>query len=292
LKINLRILCKKDAKATLVKDAEVAAACDLRGPTLDLDEGHPLFDRILVLTKGTEGCWFNPLMEFTKAETGAVRFFQLECRKLVREGPGDYEVNVARLRSLPFLETGGGRKIRLLERIALRCASLKANEIACAGDWMAEFVAHREAGRIFESEGLTGLSLRPVFDPKAGKDYEDLFQLYTDSLMPPVELDLTTPPHPDSPAKKPRQLACLTYDFGKGNEPVSDFNRTAEAWSSNDMPAWVVTSRVREVFTRNKLRGWAFRPVLEKGTDLHAAYLAKWQDLIDRISASNTRHFF
>jgi hypothetical protein len=58
------------------------------------------------------------------------------------------------------------------------------------------------------------------------------------------------------------------------------------------MPVWVISARVREVFTRNKLRGWAFRPVLEQGTPLHDAYLAKWQNLMARISASNARHFF
>jgi hypothetical protein len=291
MKIKLRILCKQDAKAFLAQDPQVAAVCNLDavGP-LELDSDEPVFDRFLAVTCGTSGCWFNPIQEFTRVEMVPVRYFQLECRKLVREGPGDYEINIARLRNLPFFLHG--EKIRLLDRIALSRASLKPNEIACAGDWMAEFITHREVGRIFEIEGLTGFTLHPVLDPKARKDYEDVFQLYTESLMPQAELDLTTPPHPDFPDKKPRQLACLTYDFRDGSEPTADFNRTAEAWSSNDMPVWVISSRVREIFNRHKLRGWAFRPVLEKGTSLHDAYLAKWQNLMGRISASNPRHFF
>lgn len=219
----------------------------------------------------------------------AARYFQLECRKLLKEGPGDYEINIVRLRGLPLLHTRGG-KIRLLDRVALRGASLKPNEVGCAGDWMAEFVVAREAGRIFDKEELTGFALRSVLDPKTGKDYDDLFQLYTENLMPRAELDLTTPPLPGE--HKPRQLACLTYDFSQEPEPTSDFNRTAEAWSSNDMPVWIVKGRVRDVFTRNKLRGWAFRPVLEEGTELRKTYLAKWRELMDRIQESNPRHFF
>lgn len=290
MKIVLRILCSKDALAVLARDPEVTGACDSN--VLDLDAGSPVFARILDLTKATSGCWFNPRMEFTRAELARARFFQLECRKLVREGPGDYDLNIARLRSLPFVHTGPGAEIRLLDRLALRGASLKPNEVACAGDWTAEFIVSREVGRIFGKEGLAGFSLRSVFDTKTGKDHEGLFQLYTESLMPRAELDPTTPAFPDSPGKeKHRQLACLTYDF-QGNEPSSDFNRTAEAWSSNDMPVWIVTSRVRECFERNMLRGWAFRPVLEKGTDLHAAYVDMWRDLLARIAASNPRHFF
>jgi hypothetical protein len=217
------------------------------------------------------------------------RFFQLECRKLVREGPGDYEANIARLRELPFRETGDSFRIKLLDRFALSRAPLKPNEVACAGDWTAEFIVSRGAARIFEEASLCGFSLRPVVVPKTGKEYEDVFLLYTESLMPRAELDLTVLPFPGEESGY-RQLACLTYDFS-GGEPASDFNRTAENWSSNYMPVWVISARVRDCFVRNKLKGWAFRPVLEKGTALHAAYVAKWQDLIDRVSVNPRHHF-
>ena len=294
MKINLRILCQKDAIAALARDPEISRACDLKAIVFDLDADDPLFDRFLELTRDTSGCWMNPVMAFTPAEMAQARFFQLECRKLVREGPGDYEVNIARLRELPFIETGPFR-IKLLDRIALSRASLRPNEVACAGDWTAEFIVSRGVARVFEQAGLTGFSLRPVIAPKSGKELEDVFLLYTGSLLPLAELDLTTPFVPGGGEEcqgSYTQLACLTYDFRSAAPPAVDFFRTAEAWSSNHMPFWVISERVREVFVRWKLRGWAFRPVLEKGTDLHAAYTAKWRELMDRISASNRQHHF
>ena len=290
MKINLRILCQKDAVAALARDPEVSGAVDLNAVVFELGSDDPLFDRFLERTRGTSGCWLNPVMEFTRAEAEQARLFQLEGRKLLREGPGDYEANFARLRELPFRETGPFR-IKLLDRFALSRASLKPDEVAAAGDWTAEFLVSREAAGIFAQGGLSGFSLRPVL-AKSGKEHENVFLLYTESLLPLAEPDLTTPPFPAGEGEVGRrQLACLTYDF-RGGPPASDFFRTAENWSSNDMPLWVVSPRVRDAFTRHKLKGWAFRPVLEKGTPLQAAYLAKWQDLMARVSASNPRHHF
>jgi hypothetical protein len=232
-------------------------------------------------------------MEFTPAELAQCRFFQLECRgRVLNEKRSDYELNAGRLRTLPFIESGPGARIRLLDRIALRGASVRPNEVAGAAEWMAEFIVAREVGRIFEREGLTGFSLRPVFNPKAQTDYDDLFQLFSDRLMPRALVDMTTPVHPDSgdPDDR-RQLACLSYDF-PGKPPSVDFCRTAEAWSSNDMPVWIVSSRVRECFARHQLRGWSFRPVLESGTELHASYMRMWDRLFARVEASHPGHFF
>ena len=102
---------------------------------------------------------------------------------------------------------------------------------------------------------------------------------------------MTTPPFEDGGEGGHRALACLSYDFAE-TVPAGDFFRTAENWSSNDMPLWVVSRRVREVFLRHKLRGWAFRPVLEVGSSLHADYLEKWQNLMRQLTASNPSHFF
>jgi hypothetical protein len=232
-------------------------------------------------------------MEFTAKELAQSRFFQLECRgKVIREKGGDYDLNIARLHSLPFITAGPGARIRLLDRIALRGANVGPNQVACATDWMAEFVVSREVGRIFESEGLTGFTLRPVFDSKTKADHDTLFQLYTDHIMPRASVDATTPAvRGQTDPEERHQLACLTYDFG-GNPPTADFHRTAEAWSNNDMPLWIVTARARECFERHKLRGWAFRPVMEVGTALYLTYTELWEDLFARVARSNPGHHF
>ncbi len=289
MKVSLRILCQKDAVAALARDPEVARTCDLSATVFDLAADSPIFARLLELTTSTSGAWLNPVTEFTSAELSSVRFFQLEGRKLVREGPGDYDINIARLRARPVIRSGPFR-IRLLDSLALSKVTLRPNEVACAGDWTAEFIVSRAVGRIFADEGLEGFALRPVTSPRSNLAHPDVALLYTEALLPQAVLDVTTPVHPDEEGGH-SELGCLSYDFSAGL-PTGDFFRTGENWSSNQMPVWVVSGRVRDVFRRHKLRGWAFRPVLEIGTPLHASYLATWRDLMGRVAASNPKHFF
>ena len=106
--------------------------------------------------------------------------------------------------------------------------------------------------------------------------------------MPAAEIDRTTPP---SDSGSVRQLGgCLTY---RGLDPSTqpDFNRTAEDWSSLNMPLWVVSARVRDCFLQHKFRGWAFRPVLDGGSRMHQEYQHLWSDLFALVSA-NPRNFF
>jgi hypothetical protein len=288
MRITIRALCTKEVDDAFLGDEAPEAVVRLP----DLDASSAEFDRLLEVSKSGRGCWFNSWMEFTAQELAQCRFFQLECRgKIVREKGGDWDLNIARLRSLPFIKAGPGARIRLLDRIALRGASVMPKAVACATDWMAEFVVSKEVGRIFESEGLTGFTLRPVYDTKKKADYETFFQLYTDHIMPRALVDATTLTYAGNTADDRRQVACLTYDFA-GSPPPGDFYRTAEAWSNNDMPVWIVSARVRELVARHKVRGWAFRPVLEAGTPLQLAYAQLWGDVFTRVAASNPRHHF
>ena len=288
MKITIRALCGKEVDDAFLGDRSSGAVFRLP----DFDASSPAFDRLLEVSKTGRGCWFNPWMDFTAEELAQSRFFQLECRgKVIKEKGGDYDLNIARLRSRPFITAGPGAKIRLLDRIALRGASVGPNQVACASDWMAEFVVSQEVGRIFESEGLTGFTLRPVFDSKTKADHETLFQLYTDHIMPRALVDAPTPAIRQTDPEDRRQIGCLTYDFG-GNPPTVDFHRTAEAWSNNDMPVWIVTARARECFQRHKMRGWAFRPVLEASTALYLTYKQLWDNLFARVAGSNPGHHF
>ena len=168
MNIGLRILCQKDAVAALARDANLAAGCNLDDTVFELDADSPLFGRFLERTTSTSGCWLNPVMAFTKSELASVRFLQLEGRKLVIEGPGDYDANIARLRSRPFRHTGSFR-MRVLDTLTLGGARLKPNEVACAGDWASEFIVSATVGRLFEKEGLEGVELRPVTDPNPAR---------------------------------------------------------------------------------------------------------------------------
>ncbi len=292
MKIKLRILCRTDAVHKLACDTTVADAFDLSSGLVETDSEDAILDRILDITQNGSGLWFNPIMTFTKKEVDGARFFQLECRKTVHETGRDYELNSSRLAKLPFIHPTDLCKIKLLDEVALTRIKLKPNMVAGVDEWTAEFIITSTVAKCFEKEKLTGFALKPVLNPKTGAYHDEFHMLYTDSIMPPVEYDRTIKSlEKEIPEEGGfRDLGCLTYDFEE-KVPDFDFNRTAENFSSNFMPIWVVSARVRECFGRNKLRGWAFRPVLEKGSELHRMYLEKWQSLFKRISINPRNRF-
>jgi len=287
VKIDFRILFQEDAIAALARDPVVSRECDLEAVAFDLDAASETFDRVLQLTRDCSGGWFNPLTGFTRKELDSASYLQVDCRKTVRETDGEYELNFARLKQTPFRNTGEGMRIKLLDRISVARVAIKPHMVSGVGEWMAEFIIGSAVARAFEEEGLTGYSLRPVWNPKTAKEHKGIFQLYSEAIMPLVQRDLTTFSIPGGGL---RELACLTYRLDHGAAPA-DFNRTSEDWSSNAMPLWVVSQCVRACFTRNMLRGWAFRPVLEAGSELHEEYLRTWKDLFERVSANPRNHF-
>ena len=287
MKINLRILFQQDAIRPLLKTGEFSED-ELQNIVIDLDADSPRFAVFLEATKRCSGNWFNPLMIFTKKELDQAEYFQLECRRTVGESPRDMEWNQRHVESLQRMRTAAGTDIYLPHRIAVsKIKNLEPNMVGCVGQVLQEFVVHENVGAAFTAAGLEGFSLLPLFDSRTETVHDEVRQLYSNSILPAAELDRTTPPADGGGV---RQLGCLVYE-DLDLHTVTDFNRTAEDWAAGNMPLWVVSARVREVFQLNKFRGWAFRPVLAQGSEMHTEYLRLWDDLFARV-AINPQNFF
>lgn len=278
---------QEDAKRPLLESGEFSEN-ELQGVVLELDSQSERLPRFLHATRHASGNWFNPIMKFTKKELDNTAFFQLECRKTLEESDDDYESNNRSVESLDLIKTTAGMEIRLPDRITLsKVGPLKPNMVACVGQWLREFVVHSDVTAAMSAEGLSGYSLRPVLNARTQAAHADVHQLYCTTIMPPAELDRTTPPADGGGV---RQLGCFTYENLELQSPT-DFNRTAEDWASLNMPLWVVSARVRECFMRNKFKGWAFRPVLAKGSEMHREYERLWDELFEQVSV-NPHNFF
>lgn len=287
MKINLRILMQEDA-IRLLRQTDVFSEDELAKVALDVDSQSEQFARFVRVTKDASGTWFNPLVTFTKKELESAAYFEPQCRKTLAESNKDYDWNNDHVESLDFLETTAGMKIRLPDRIAIsKTAALKFNMVAGVGQWTQEYVVHSDVATAFTEEGFSGFSLRPVFNSKTQIEQPDVHQLYSDAIMPPAELGRRAPP---SDSGSVRLLGCLVYDDLEQHK-LADFNRTAEDWAARDFPLWVVSARVREFFMRSKFKGWAFTPVIVKGSELHREYERLWDELFDRVSV-NPRNFF
>ena len=291
MNVTLRIAPRADARAALAADPELSRSLDVSAIVIELDAGDPRFHRIIERTTETSGCWLNPIMHFTPAEMAEARCFQLECRgRIVRETPRDYEHNRARLDATELHRLDGRpSRIKLVDGLAFSRIALPPNAVGCASDWMAEFIVPAGVSEAFKEASLSGYTLRPLRDPAAGHDHPGYFQLYSESILPPAERDATTVPQEAQDGGGWRELGCLSYRFD--GHDVNDFNRTAEDWSNNSLPLWVASARVRQCMLAKKLKGWAFRPVLEIGTPLHDTYTALWSALLERVAVNPGNRF-
>ena len=185
-----------------------------------------------------------------------------------------------------YIQTGKNTRIKIPDRMLLHKVTVKPGIIASPD--MAgynDYVLPLNVADIFKGTGLTGFETRPILHPKTGIANTDAIMLYTTKIMPLAERDISINSHEstvDHGYTIPHFMGCLTYDFNM-NMKIFDFNRTAEPLTGWGCPWWVVSAKTKICYDKNKIKGWAFRPVLEKGSALHEEYIKKWEDVFLRI---------
>ncbi len=237
-----------------------------------------------ILAKGEKTCGFRVSAEavFSREEISGVTHFEIVCRKFISESDKDYEHNFAACERSELLERGGASPIRLVTGFALSRITLKPNMVGAIDQWTSEYIIGKAVRDVFKKEGFTGWSVQPVLNLKSKSFYSDYVQLVSNCILKPAVVDDSverlSSPHPEEDGHW-RHLGCLCYRK-EDMEGLTDFTRTAEPWAGwHGFPSWVVSSRVVEVFAQNKLRGWAFRPVLTAESDLYRQYRTQWQVL-------------
>jgi hypothetical protein len=291
MRIMLRTCFEPDMKSLIARDPLAGGSFDLDA-YFWIDADSKMFDHLLALTKHTSGFWLTPEMQFDAGELSDVGYYQPVSRKTVKQSHLDFSLTIAHLRETDFLVTGAGTRIKLLKKIALSKINLKPNMVGHLDEWAEEYIITDVVASMFRKYGLSGFDTLPVFNPKTRENHRGYFQLYAENILPPAVRDLSVIEVESkfSGGRLLRHLGCLTYKL-EGGETINDFNRTAEAWGSNDLPFWVVTARVVECFRQNQFRGWAFRPVLDEGSHLYAEYIKKWLILRQKISTNPRNRF-
>ncbi len=259
-----------------------------------VDSDDPALPQILRAGDSTGGFWVSAESVFTAAESRAFSHFEIICRKLVRETGEDYDRNMAACLRAPLTDRGGDSPIRLTTGFSLAKISMKPNMVGAIGDWTGEYVIGSAVADVIKSSNFSGVKLLPVHNPETDAPYADFFQIYSDSLLEPAALDCSIEHiESDDPEEngKLRHLGCLCYREEILLE-TPDFSRTAEPWSGWwGWPSWVVSNRVAKSFRQQKLRGWAFRPVLVADSTLYSAYLSHWKRLVGVISECRSSSF-
>jgi hypothetical protein len=229
----------------------------------------------------------NPWMVFSKQEVSAARFLRLRCRKVVPDSTADFERTRQEIDALPWVGEDPLRRFRLPNRLFLSRISLRPNQIAAVGQWSAEYVAAAGICAGFLEDGLSGVAAMPVYHTKSGRQFDGYVQLCSESILPPRIID--TASLAIGSTRLPRSTLSLTSDekgyhawgclcySAESLARAKDFNRTGERMVSFEFPEWIVTRRVRERYEARLLKGWAFEPVPEQGTEAFHVHEQLWR---------------
>lgn len=258
----------------------------------------PVDDKILMKilqeADSAEGYWVSGETVFTKGELRDVSHFEAVCRKYVSESPVDYEHNANVVQKTSVVWAGAEKPIRLPFGFALTRIKMRPHMVAAIGDWTEEYVIGSAVVQAFEQAKLTGWSMKPVLNPKMQSHHTDFVQIYSDAVLDAALFDCSVERLKSEWTEENghlRHLGCLAYP-ASALEHKLDFARTAEPWGGgHGQLSWVVSSRVVEVFVKNKLRGWAFRPVMLEGSGLYRQYIELWKALCSAVSESKKSKF-
>jgi hypothetical protein len=252
----------------------------------------PILEEILYAGEATAGFWISAEARLSASELQELSHFEIACRKIINASDKDYEANEAACEQAPLLDKGGFSPIRLPSGFTLTRIPLKPNMVSAIGDQAGEYLVGTAVADVFTSHKFSGFSMCPIHNPRSGASHEEYFQLFCDSVLKPAEMDCSIECiHSEYPEEdgELRHLGCLSYRESSLAE-ATDFSRTAEPWESwMGCPSWVVSSRVVNSFRESKLRGWAFRPVFVKESELYESYLSQWiqlDELVTQLSRS------
>ena len=289
MKLLARILPLGDESARALLSLLPANARGVKSGRYAIDVDDQLFRRILEAGEIAGGFWVGGEPVWSPAELAGFTHYELASRFVIRESRADFDANDAVRARTPLIDAGGAAPIRLMSGLFLSRVTLKPNMVGSVGDWTEEYVVASGATNTFKVARLTGTDFLAVTHPKTGVTHDNCFQLYSESLLPPVVIDDSVETivsrHPEENGRL-RHLGCLAYTSAALHQRP-DFSRTAEPWGGwHGWPTWVVSARVAGAFKAAKLRGWHFRPVLTVDSDIYRKYAACWQTLRDALAAT------
>jgi hypothetical protein len=226
---------------------------------------------------------------FTARELDGRAHYEVVCRSTVGQTTREAERQLAEDRNEPLRDTGSAWHVRLPARIYLsRASRVQPDTISHVDQYTGEYVAGMGVVAALERSGLRAPETRPVVRLGPGAAPADVRHLYTEHFLAPAlfgrrSMLETFDDGPGAPST-PRRYGCLAYPPGALDAGL-DFARTAEPWAGHQRPGWAVSGRARKWFEAERLRGWAFRPLLVEGEVLEREHEARWGELLDRIAA-------
>ena len=277
MQILLRSWIEKGVRQAVSEDPVLGRLADADS-FITMDAESPEFETYLRICNSVgKRILFWPRMLIGKSELAEVELFELDSSgRGLRESDRICNYTQAYLQSLPLRETGGGAFIWIMAKAFKNKIEFPPNCIRALSDWANEYVIPAGVQRDFKDAGLAGFAGNPMFTLD-GKEIPDYFLLYINSILPPVVRDKTVLISGLIPQKRHySRLGYLCYDLDSIGDHV-DFYRTAEPFCAWSLTSIIASKSVKSCVEANKLKGWRFRPVLNKHTPLYQTYLSLWE---------------
>jgi hypothetical protein len=151
--------------------------------------GDPALPKILCAGESTDGFWVSGEAVFSAAELRGFSHFEVICRKFIAETDKDHDSNLAACHRAPLMDNGGESPIRLASGFSLARISLKPNMVGAIGDWIGEYVIGSAVADVLNAKNFTGVSFLPIYNPRTDAPYENYFQIFSDTVLEPAEVD-------------------------------------------------------------------------------------------------------
>ncbi len=274
MKLEVRLLLRDDLEKKLLRNRHFSKEIDLAVlPYTWVNYDSEFVSRIIQESVGTSGMRVYLHFEITKKEFENVKYYEVEPRSIIRMDDHSLEKNEKYMEGQPYIITSDRTRIKLRERVYIGKPFPKTMTISSI-EFGEGYVSSKEVSSIFIANKVTAYIEYPVFESTTDEAIDKYVLIGSGNILPPLTEDVTILPAPGSPEDDLyyRRLGLPSYP-SEEMESFCDFNITAESYRENDTGLMVVSEKVIRLVKDNKIRGVAFRPVLDRSTKLYDKYL-------------------
>lgn len=272
---------------------EAAAHCGLgkyltKRDTLQIsDENDSLATLLAFLESGREECWASVSAAWDPDDHSSAIAHLLEPARILSMNSREEELNSFLRRVAPRKNGPAGYPV-CFPRGVVTSTKVPKSDIVGVGHGGADLLVSARCAALLAPLNLSGVELLPAFDPRALEERADVKQLWCDTPTPLAVLQAGVMEIPEWRAQSrfPYQLlSTLTLENVRGLGP-RDVKRSAEPWLAGDAPLWIVGSGIRALVEDHALRGFVFRPILLRGSELAKEHDARWGALMNSLRDS------
>lgn len=221
-------------------------------------------------------------LQFSNAELASCSHLEVVCRKTIAQTDAERRATLEDYRSQALHPTASRWAVRIPQCVYVS-KPIPRDAIVHVDQYTGEYAVGTDVSRLLSASDHSGYRLLPVRHWKTRVDRPEIgMHLLSESLWPATSNLM------GNEMTSPQRNGLLCYPSAAMSD-APDFGRSAEPWGAWQTPQWIVSQRVRQWVVANGIKGWAFWPVLEMGSALHAEHDATWARAMRLLAGAGAR---